>query len=398
MVDVEKWDVDGATPVATAKNGGIGPFVGDPGMFHDVPLVDAKTDSELARAYLLHAELAPTTLKSTTTEVGRFLLWCQAQGKVLSAIRVEDLLAYKTFLRDPQPAEQWISATRWPRRDPRWRPFAGPLSAPSIRQAFRVAKALLTFGVNAGYLRRNPGVLVKNIKTSRDARVTRYLPVTAIDFIYAAIEALPGTTSAASKARARDRFLFIAYLTTGARLSEIVAATMGALYTEGDGRWWLDVIGKGAKPRRLPVSNTMLAAFRQYRLAYALPPTSARDDHTPMVLNTRGRQLAAVTDEAAANAIKHLLADAASLADDGGDADSATALRAASAHWLRHTMLTTHANNGVALKTLQDTAGHASLSTTSTYLHKSDRERHDELMASLENPESLEPLRAAFMR
>ena len=227
-------------------------------------------------------------------------------------------------------------------------------------------------------------MLVKNIKTARDARVTRYLPVTAIDFIYAAIEALPGATPAASKARARDRFLLIAYLTTGARLSEIVAATMGAVYTEGDGRWWLDVIGKGTKPRRLPVSPELLVAFRQYRLAYALLATAARDDCTPMVLNTRGRLLVAVTDEAAANAIKQLLADAAGLAENGDDADSAIALRAASVHWLRHTMLTTHANNGVALKTLQDTVGHASLTTTATYLHKSDRERHDELMASLE--------------
>ena len=235
---------------------------------------------------------------------------------------------------------------------------------------------------------RNPGVLVNNIKTARNARVTRYLPATAIDCIYAAIEALPGATPAASKARARDRFLFIAYLTTGARLSDIVAATMGALYTECDGRWWRDVIGKGTKPRRLPVSPELLAAFRQYRLAYALLPATTRDDNMPMVLNTRGRHLIAVTDEAAANAIKQLLADAAGLAENNGDADSATALRAASVHWLRHTMLTTHANNGVALKTLQDTAGHASLSTTATYLHKSDRERHDELMASLENPES----------
>ena len=61
---------------------------------------------------------------------------------------------------------------------------------------------------------------------------------------------------------------------------------------------------------------------------------------------------------------------AAGLAD--GDADSATALRDASVHKVRRTMLTTHANSGV-LKTLQETAGHASLSTTATYLHKSDR-------------------------
>ena len=66
-----------------------------------------------------------------------------------------------------------------------------------------------------------------------------------------------------------------------------------------------------------------------------------------------------------------------------GDHDAASSLRAASTHWLRHTMLTTHANNGVALKTLQDTAGHASLTTTATYLHKSDWERHDELMAAM---------------
>ena len=101
----------------------------------------------------------------------------------------------------------------------------------------------------------------------------------------------------------------------------------------------------------------MLAAFRQYRLTYTLPPVTSRDDRTPMVLNTRGRLLVAVTDEAAANAIKYLLANAAGLADGYGDADSAAALRNASVHWLRHTMLTTHANNGVALKTLQDTAG-----------------------------------------
>ena len=94
MIDAEKRDFDDATPVAALENGGIDPFVGDAGMFHDVPLVDAQTDSELARAYLLHAELAPTTLKSTTTEVGRFLLWCQGHGKVLAAIRVEDLLGF----------------------------------------------------------------------------------------------------------------------------------------------------------------------------------------------------------------------------------------------------------------------------------------------------------------
>ena len=47
-------------------------------------------------------------------------------------------------------------------------------------------------------------------------------------------------------------------------------------------------------------------------------------------------------------------------------------------------MLTNHANNGVQLKTLQDTAGHANIATTAGYLHKTDNERHDEIIASVD--------------
>ncbi|MEO6936400.1 MAG: tyrosine-type recombinase/integrase [Collimonas sp.] len=346
------------------------------------PLVAARSDSELARAFLYSSELSANSIKSTKKDLGRFLLWCQQHGKMLYQLHIEDLIAYKAFLKDPQPEEIWVSYTKWPRNDERWRPFSGPLSEPSIRQAFRVVKALLEFAKNAGYLRRNAGALVKNIKTARGARVTRYLSPQAIAQVQASLDLLSATTPSRIKAKARDRFLFVSYITTGARLSELTTAKMGAMYTEGDGRWWLDVIGKGSKPRRLPVASDMLAAFHAYRLAFQLPIHGTRDDVTPLVLATRGRVLAAVTDEAASNAMKSLFWTAAALAESAGDPDSASALRRASAHWLRHTMLTTHANNEVSLKALQDTAGHTNISTTAVYLHKSDKERHDELMGS----------------
>nr|WP_234030592.1 tyrosine-type recombinase/integrase [Undibacterium sp. 14-3-2] len=163
----------------------------------------------------------------------------------------------------------------------------------------------------------------------------------------------------------------------------MAAGRMGALYEEEDGRWWLDVLGKGNKPRRLPVAPEMLNAYKTYRLAFGLSATTTKDDGIPLILNSRGKVLVGVTDVAAADSMKRLFAMAAGLADRDGDGDSAAALRNASAHWLRHTMLTKHANNEVALKTLQDNAGHANLSTTATYLHKSDIERHDELVTSI---------------
>lgn len=354
-------------------------------LFHTAtgaPLVAASTDSELARAFLYSNALSAHSLKSTRKDLGRFLLWCQQQGRMLLQLRIEDLIAYKAFLLDPQPAERWISNTKWPRSDSRWRPFSGPLSAVSANHAFRVVKALLEFAKDAGYLQRNAGALVGNIKTRRDARVTRYLPPDAIDYVRTAIDAMPERTVAAGKRQARDRFLFLAYISTGARLSELTGASMGSIYTTADGRWWLDVVGKGDRQRRLPVTMALLGVFRSYRAQYGLLPETARDDPMPLVLATRGTGSEGVTDEAVSKAIKSLFRQAAATAAMNGQADTASALSNASAHWLRHTMLTTHANDGVSLQVLQATAGHANISTTAMYLHKSDKERHDEILAS----------------
>ncbi|MBC7500907.1 MAG: tyrosine-type recombinase/integrase [Herminiimonas sp.] len=380
---MQRFEIIDLEPLNPSTNGSIAErFYDSTSPRHD-RLVSAETDSELARAFLYSNELSENSIRTTKKDLSRFLLWCRFQSKTLSQLRIEDLIAYKGFLKDPQPEETWICTTKWPRGDGRWRPFSGPLSEPSVRQAFQVVKALLEFGTNAGYLQRNAGALVKNIKTARNARVTRYLNEPAIDHVYVALDQRRAATPTAVKAQARDRFLFESYITTGARLAELTAASMGAIYVEGDKRWWFDVMGKGAKPRRLPVAPQMLAALRNYRSAFGLLPHATRDDATPLVLSTRSAALSSVTDEAASNAMKALFSKAADLAEAENDFDSAASLRRASAHWLRHTMLTIHANNDVSLKTLQDTAGHANISTTATYLHKDDRERHDELTESL---------------
>ncbi|GAB2841072.1 hypothetical protein GCM10027277_05080 [Pseudoduganella ginsengisoli] len=371
LIDLEPAPVT-ALPAAWVPNAGV-----DAGR-----LTTAQSDSELAREYIGHGELSPASRANTQKELFRFLTWCREEArKTLRELTVADLNLYKEFLRAPPP--DWVSATKWPRTDVRYRPFSGPLSDASRRQAVIAVKGLLRFAEQTGYLDRNPGALVHHVRVASAARITRYLTPDAILLALKAVDQREALSQAALRRRERDRFLLLAYAHTGARLSEVVGADMGALYTEGNGRWWLDVIGKGNKARRLPVPPDMLDAFRRYRAAYGLPPQTSRADRTPLVLSSRGTALQRVTDEAAADALKAVFADAALAADVLGDTDSAAALRQASAHWLRHSMLTNHANNGVQLKTLQDTAGHASIVTTAAYLHKSDVERHDEIMASV---------------
>jgi site-specific recombinase XerD len=212
--------------------------------------------------------------------------------------------------------------------------------------------------------------------------MTRYLTQQAIGLALATISARIASTPGALRRRERDRFLLLAFAHTGARLNEIVSANMGAIYTEANGRWRLDVVGKGKKPRRLPVPRDMLAAFRAYRQAFGLPAQWSRNDSTPLVLSSRSHDVTRLTDEAASDALKAVFGDAARIAAAAGDTDTADALRQASAHWLRHSMLTNQANNGVHLKTLQDTAGHANIATTAAYLHNTDEEDLDEIITS----------------
>jgi site-specific recombinase XerD len=63
-----------------------------------------------------------------------------------------------------------------------------------------------------------------------------------------------------------------------------------------------------------------------------------------------------------------------------GDAFASRAdlLEQASAHWLRHTAGSHMADQQVDLRLVRDNLGHASLSTTSLYLHVDDDRRHQE--------------------
>lgn len=344
-------------------------------------ITEATTDIELAREFIAHGELSAKSIQNSQKELYRFLTWCREEAKkTLAQLNVADLNGYKEFLKNPPP--DWISRTKWPRSDARYRPFTGPLSDASRRQAMIAVKGLMGFAEQTGYLRRNPGALVRNVRAPSASRITRYLSQTAISLALDTVSNRPADTPAAFRRRARDRFLLVAFAHTGARLNEIVSAAMGSIYSEGGGRWWLDVLGKGNKPRRLPVPPDMLDAFQSYRQAFELLPQASRSDRTPLVLSSRSRELARITDEAASEAVKAMFADAARAADAKGDFDTAASLRQASAHWLRHSMLTNHANNGVQLKTLQDTAGHANIATTAAYLHKTDHERHDEIIRS----------------
>jgi len=97
------------------------------------------------------------TQRAYLKETERFLLWVETQrNKTLMSIDVDDCVAYRSFLTDPQPSQLWCGARGNPRSSPAWRPFEGPLSASASRCATSILKTFYRFLIDQAYLSTNP--------------------------------------------------------------------------------------------------------------------------------------------------------------------------------------------------------------------------------------------------
>lgn len=313
-----------------------------------------------------------------------------AEVKPISSLTHEDLTRYRHFLADPQPASTWITeqGARYATDDPRWRPFASQLEPASVKQAVVILDSMFGWLVESGYLRGNPLGLLRQRRRRPAQRVTRYLPAVMWQHVKDYVASMPLGNVAEQRYHARARWLTTLFYLTGLRISELATGTMGNFVREMDAngtqRWWLEVVGKGLKYRRIPVSEELLAELMRYREAHGLGPLPARNELTPLLLPFRRRAGNAsgegVNRKTVHNAIKEVFDQAATwTASKGGEyVEHAAHIRDASAHWLRHTAASHMLDTKMDLRTVRDNLGHDSINTTSQYAHEEEDRRHDE--------------------
>lgn len=337
------------------------------------------------------------TQRAYRKEAERFLLWAVAErGKAMSSMTLEDCDAYRAFLADPAPSWRWCGPRCRQKWSPLWRPFEGPLSARAQSQAVTILKSLYTFLVDQCYLIGNPwkGVAAPKADAARGAK-GRSFSLAQWAFIVQRMETLPDTST-----NQRLRFALQFFHGTGLRLAEGVAARVDDLhwvhYPADAGGWealegWeLHVLGKGHKPRVVPVPQDVVAALSTYLAARGLDPDpeAARNRGSFLLGKALDVGLRAPWSKAANVAtasegiqpgtlygqFKRFFRDAAH-ALAASDEKGALRLAAASTHWLRHTHGSHAVAAGVPLEILQQNLGHASIDTTTLYTTTEDRRR-----------------------
>jgi len=344
-------------------------------------------------AWLARYADSPNTLANSRREAERLVLWAvRHQGKPISSLTHEDLLVYRRFLADPQPAADWVMkpGRRCGRREPGWRPFAGPLSEASVRQSMTVINSMLSWFVEAGYLAGNPLALSRKRGVAAPSRVTRFLEGDLWLAVREAILAMPRATQRERDAYARVRWLFSLLFIGGLRISEVIGNKMGDFFNRpdpktGDPRWWLDVLGKGKKQRLVPATAELMVELMHYRRTLGLPDLPMPGEPSPLLFTMAWKRLgngeSSWPKPLTRGAVHIIIKDVFKMASDrwleqGRGEAQAEKLRAASAHWLRHTAGSSLAN-ATDIRYARDTLGHANLSTTSVYVHSEDDARHE---------------------
>lgn len=348
------------------------------------PQIAAENDVEAIKAWLARYGDTKTTFDNYRKEAERLLLWAVVElRKPVSSLTHEDLLVYQRFLADPQPEGRWVMKKRkMPRNDPGWRPFAGPLSPTSQRQAVLILNAMFSWLVTAGYLAGNPLALSRQRQRKAKPRITRFLDEDLWLEVKRTIEHMPRETNRQREHYHRVRWLFSLFYITGIRISEVTQNTMGGFFCrkdrDGELRWWLEITGKGDKTRITPATNELMVELARYRREMGLNPLPVEDEHIPLVLPIGGRHQA-MTRSAIHQITKQVFKNTAdNLKLRGLDAAGQIArLEAASAHWMRHTAGSKMAGQ-MDLRHVRDNLGHESLTTTNTYLHSEDDLRHHE--------------------
>ncbi len=195
-----------------------------------------------------------------------------------------------------------------------------------------VVKSLFSFCVRVGYLTINVGSFLKTPK-AKETIAERILDVSDVK----------GLIKYGVK-NDRDRLMLSLMYGCGLRVSEVIGLTWNDLKPHGDGGK-ATVFGKGSKTRVVLIPDRLWAQIKEFEKYH-------RVNQWVFVSRNDNKMERSVVHRMIKRACKRSGIDPR-----------------ASAHWLRHSHASHSLEAGCNLRLLQQSLGHASVTTTERYLH-----------------------------
>ena len=357
--------------------------------------LDVDSDKEAVTLWLKAKATNANTLNAYRREGERFLLWCLLEKHIpLSSAKISECSDYLTWLqmlgrtdeqtwsqRWLQPQAVWLGPKNIPRDSRDWRPFNCALSFSSRKAASTIVRQLFTFLHKTGYLRFNPFDQIsskvqllpgegkpkefadRSLTKEQWEEIEEYLDKQPDDIL-----------------KARLKVMLLLGKGLGMRASEMLNARCGwiqiARYGQNE-ELVIDIVGKGDKERRLPISEAQERIINDY-LAYRRRPLLLEEEgrDIPILASLRPGSKGAASEGLSRSGLylilQKFLEEVAAALHKERPRDSAK-LRASSLHWLRHTFAVTSLEV-MPVNVVQNALGHASVNTTTKYIAPDQKE------------------------
>ena len=169
-----------------------------------------------------------------------------------------------------------------------------------------------------------------------------------------AVTALLATPDPGTRRGLRDQFFMILMYDLAARDAEMLALDLGDIDTK---RLTADLLGKGSKPRRLPITSETAQHFARYAAVFHPNPEPA----APMFYTVRDHRPTPMSDDNVARFIRQHAATAKTRCPDMP--------ARVHPHMLRHSRAMHLYQAGMPLAMLTEWLGHADPETTLIYAH-----------------------------
>jgi len=263
--------------------------------------------------------------RQADTDEQAISLWLHGKAKHSQRAYRLDVGRFRAFISRPLPAVRLEDLQH----------FADSLSAlapASEKRTLAAVKSLLTFCLKIGYSPFNVGAAL-TVRKAKNTLAERILPHEDVARI---IEREDNPRN-----HALLRFLY----ETGCRVSELCNVKWRDIQPRDAGQAQVTVFGKGDKTRHVLISKRLHKELTRLRV-------DARDD-APVFPSKTGKAL----DQPAVYRVMQAAAQRAGIE------------QSVSPHWFRHAAASHALDNGCPIGLVKEQLGHASLETTSVYVH-----------------------------
>jgi len=278
------------------------------------------TPGDLLGAFLAHLgherRLSPLTLINYRRDLERIRVWREGMGQ----------------------AANWASLTPEEiRRYVAWR-HRGGAGGKTLQRELSSLRSLCKYLLREGLLLCNPALGIRAPKTER------MLPTTfEADSLCALLDQAPEDTPLVL----RDKAMIELFYSSGLRLAELVSVNLNDIDLADAS---LEVLGKGARSRRVPVGAQALAAVQRWA---QIRGQIAHPSETALFVSQRGRRIHPRT-------VEQRLRQWAKAQGAGSHLHP---------HLLRHSFASHLLESSGDLRAVQELLGHANISTTQIYTH-----------------------------